>query len=421
MKALAGLMVVLFVFSGCSSTSRKAHNQFKNFIHQKNYEKALEVAKSSEFFPDENSKLIKLLELGTLYHLKGQYYQSLMFLDQANDLSHKLFTKSISKKITSFVSNGNSDNYYGAKYERSLIYFYLALNHLMIWQQGYYGEHYKLFKFEKGELKFKDLVKRVDLDRNQRLTHLSAARANILGWDSTLETYQTKLNGKSAYKNDLVAKVFGASIHEIIGSSTDYGIAKNLYKKAEEVLFKNYNAYPAFNKKYKKFIDDFDKFPKMSLAKVKANYVDQTDYSVNLNKFLKENESKKKKSNLFVVLQDGMVASKKARVIKFPIGFQTLPVGVGNKGGFITFVRRVLGFSKGTNPSIAFELPEVERKATTDKFAIIVKDKSQKVVAESSVALLDPVSEIAYENLDNEIGSVYATVGARLVTNMWQH
>ena len=44
-------------------------------------------------------------------------------------------------------------------------------------------------------------------------------------------------------------------------------------KEIYEILMKNYNAYEAFNKRFKKFRKDFSKLPTMNLQTLKNDYI----------------------------------------------------------------------------------------------------------------------------------------------------
>src|SRR5690606_37876801 len=107
-------------------------------------------------------------------------------------------------------------------------------------------------------------------------------------WDSLLSRYTEESLGEDVYKTDLMAKLLGAFIHEEIGTNAEKQIARQLYNDAKDVLFKYYNLYPSFNKKYKKFADDYKKLPKLSRKKIEKEYIEPTDYAKNLSAFIQE-------------------------------------------------------------------------------------------------------------------------------------
>ena len=108
----------LFLIS-CASLkkNRDAQKELKKLTSNGKYSKAIELVKGDDFFPEERSKLLKKLELGTLYYLDGKLYQALKTFDEAKELSDKLYTESLSKALKAAITNANQDNYYGEKYE----------------------------------------------------------------------------------------------------------------------------------------------------------------------------------------------------------------------------------------------------------------------------------------------------------------
>ena len=132
------LVFSFLLFGGCATTSNQVRNELKQLVQKNQFDKALELVNSDQFYPEKRSRLLKLIETGTIHYLAGNFYQSVKTFSLARDLSEKLFTVSISKKALSMISNSNADNYYGDPYERSIIRFYLSLSHFMLYQSGVY-------------------------------------------------------------------------------------------------------------------------------------------------------------------------------------------------------------------------------------------------------------------------------------------
>ncbi|MBT7609403.1 MAG: hypothetical protein HN576_06590 [Bacteriovoracaceae bacterium] len=414
------LLVFLLSFSCATHKSRQQAANLKKTLLTGNVQKAIQLVESKKFYPEKRSRLLKLLELGTLKQINGDYFQSLKSFEKARELSDKLFTVSISKKALAAVTNNNMDNYYGEIYERSLIRFYIALNHYLIYQNGKYEAGYK---FEKRKDKNgKDIIKKIIvpekiLSRNKKQFHLTAARAVMLEWDAALENYHAKLAGDTTYKSDLSSRIFGAFIHEQIGSRNDRTIALKLYQEAKEILFKNYNIYASFNGHFKKFMKDYEKLPKLSRKTVKTRYVKETHFAVDLNTFLNKRiqvlkSHKSKQLNITILTQEGYVAEKRARRIHVPLPGAAFH-GSGNKG-ILSFTGMLLNSTKGTLPSITFELPEVANKKVNKDIELIIKDNTGKEVSRQKAVLMNPLSEIAFQSLDNKIGSTHVKIGARI-------
>lgn len=407
---LAGLLLTV----GCSTNkNREVHKQVRDLAKTGQIDDALKIVKSKNFYPSQDDKLVKLLEEGSLHYLKKNYYQALQIFDQAQELSDLLFTQSIKGKVASVVINDNMDKYYGEKYERSLIRFYQALSNYMLYQIGKYEAHSVLEEID-GKMVKKDFPERA-LEINEKRTHLAAARANILNWDSLLENYRSLSGGKPTYKDDLVAKIFGAFIHEQMGSRSDLQIAVKLYQAAQDILFKNYGFYETFNNKSSHFKKDFNKFAQMGMDKVKQEYFEETQNYKLLQNFLDERIKKLtsgKKDNVFLFMQGGFIAEKVANKIEFPIPATSMAAA-----GVAGFASRLLGDSSGSGPlKIAFELPEIKKSKKRLHYKLIVTDSHDKIVAQRPLSVIGPFSDIAYETMNEKQTATYTKIGLRLVS-----
>lgn len=406
-------LLLAVLLGGCAThKNRKAVKNLKKILATGQVQKAINLVESKKFYPEEHSKLLKLLELGMLRQLKGDHYQSLKIFEKARDLSDKLFTVSIGKKIKSAVVNSNEDNYYGEIYERSLIRFYIALNHYLLYQQGFYEQRFKRKKVD-GKIQT-EIIPKKDLNDKQRKFHLTAARAVMLEWDSVLSNYSTQLAGDTTYKKDLSSRLFGSFIHEQLGSRNDRTIAIKLLEEAKDILFKNYNIYSAYNSNAKKFIKDYKKLPNMPKKKVQKEYVSETHFAKSLLNYINtriKQLKKRKKTNLTLLVQDGYIAEKKARLIDIK-----LPGGAfhGKGDDLLSFTAYLLNASRGTWPSITYELPEVRKKPVRKEVVLSIKDQQGQVVAKAKTVLMNPLSEIAWQTMDNKIASTYAKIGARV-------
>ncbi|MDR3290226.1 MAG: hypothetical protein LBT02_03000 [Rickettsiales bacterium] len=286
------ILILSFLLISCAGKDRDTSSKLRVILEKGDYIEAEKFSADTKFYDEERNDLLRVMEKGTIYYLQKKHKEALENFYLAKEISDNLFTVSISKKIASTTISTSIDNYYGEKYERSLIRFYLSLI------------HYNLYK-----------------ETNDR-KHLTSARANVLEWDSLLNSYKAEDEGKSTYKSDITQKVWAAFIHKEVGTNNDKQIALQLYKDAKDVLFKNYNAYPTYNNKAKDFDDDFKKLSKLPIEKVKKDYVDNTIFAKNLIDFL-DKEIKllqqKKDNNLIIVLKDGLINHKKAK--RVVIGF----------------------------------------------------------------------------------------------------
>lgn len=328
------------------------------------FDEAILYLNQSQLARDEKSKLLYYTELGMLNHLKGSYPESTIALNQAKEIVEELYTTRASGKISSMLTNDNADFYYGEKYEASLIYFYLSLNYYL------------------------QAVDESDPSRKKAL--LLQARAEILGWDSFLTEIKDERLGKAVFKKDLLAKIFGAFIHESQGTKEDDQIALQLYKDAKMVLFKNYNLYPTYNQAYKHFRDNFEILPTLPIEEVEGKYVLATSHHNHFQIFLEtkiKQLSNKKKNNVTFLVQDGLISEKKPREYIFPIDI-------------------------GKN--ITFELPYVEETSHPELARIVVFDEAGQLITEADLSIISPLGEIAEQAINEHSTSIAAKTGARV-------
>jgi hypothetical protein len=419
--------VGLLILVGCAGTSRENESRFRDNITTGNYEVSKKMIKDGEYYKGDNSRLLHYAELGLLSHLQGNYYQSLLYFDKAHKLSKDLYTKSIKKKIASYLVNDSEDNYYGELYERSFIRFYQALNHILIAQQGFY-ESYNNNLFDFGNKKENQddttvvkVIPRKELAFKEVRSHFQGARAAIVEWDSFLSRFKNNTLGLDQYKNDLTQKTFGAYVHSKMATRSELNIAKSLLKDSSKVLFRNYNIYPSFNIKNKMFRKNYKNLPKLKTKVIKNKYVESTAKANKLisyinNKIKNIKKKIKGKRKVTFILRDGSISKKIVKKYDIPIGFNTLTYRTVKKGDFVSFVRKVLAVSAGGLPTISFELPSFVNASSARSFNLIIKDLDGKVVQEKTMALINPLSELANEALSKRISFIKKKVGARLVT-----
>ncbi len=417
MKHFLFHLVVLFSLVGCATTkNRNIHEKVRKEAKAGKIDAALAIVNSSDFYPDAQSALLRLMEGSLLQHLNGNYYQAQLGLDRAKDLSDELFTVSISKEVASALTNDNEDNYYGETYERSMIRFYQVVNHYSLFLKGSYEAFSIEEKDEKGKvLKKKDIPAKTLSDQERRF-HLTAARASLIEWNSLIESYKGSTGGRPVYKDDLLAKIFGAFIHEQIGTVDDRSIALNLYKEAKNVLLRNYSILPTYNKKSSAFVDNFSKFGEMDQAAVVAKFIEKTPHFTNLEKFIDEQItrlSKGKSDSVLVIIENNFIAHKEVKKFDFPIPVNKAPTAVAG-GDFITFAAKIVGAAVNTVPKIYFEMSEIKPIPIIENQMIVVKDESGKVVQTKNLVTLNPMSDLAHFVLSENALSNYAKVGTRV-------
>lgn len=405
------LILSSLLLLGCSTGGRGDRFELRNFYATGAYDQGLEFIEKSKYYQEKNERLLTLMEKGMLYHAKGDYEKSSQFLDEARTLSNELYTTSISKKAEKTLLNDTYDVFYGEVYERSLLHFYLSLNAILNYQKS---------------------KKRDDLFK---------ARAEVLAWDSYLDSVKEDRLGKSVYKNDLLLKIYGAKIHEMMGTREDRNIALQLYKDAKDVLLKNYNTYPSFNQHYKDFKKDFDKLAKMPIEEVKKKYILESELQKNLKDFIDDNISrlskaeKKKtmkdiKTPVTLVLEKGLIAEKVADKSFYSLDFLSKEPLIAlfaadvlglmpspnayNPGG--AYMGILVASAALKNIGIGFELPKVINTDVPKKLSLVVLDKDNKEILVKEVPLINPMGDIAEEAVYESSAWTYTRTGFRLAT-----
>jgi hypothetical protein len=406
LKRIFQLVLILFCLVSCGTGGINERSELLNFYKTGAYDLGLQFLETKEFFKSEKERLLYFLEKGMFLHSKGDFENSNQALEEAEKIANELFTISVSAKIQQSTLNDNYDKFYGEVYERSMIYYYRSINSLFL----YFKTH----------------------ERND----LFKARANILAWDSFLKSIKDDRAGKTVYKNDLLLKIYGAKVHELIGTREDEQIAINLYKEAEDIIFKNYNTYPSFNQKFKEFKKDYDKLPSMKTGDVVKNYIAETDHAIILKKYIKDSleRLKKKKTQkniaLTVLVEKDLIAEKYPSKTEF--GLQ----GLSNEPLMRLFVADILGLmptANNYNPggayagivtadaamklfAFSFEVPKVRNRGVLSTFKFILVDDKNAEVISKDLSLINPMGDIAEESIYESSAALYTRIGARLTT-----
>lgn len=393
---------VLMLFVGCASVDRKTSIHLREMVLANETNVAVKYLDESPLAKDEKSKLLYFLERGLLEHYNGNYAQSIESLNSAKKISDELYTTLISGKIISSIRNDNADFYYGEKYETSLIHFYLTLN------------YYLQAQYENDPLK--------------RSVILRSAKSEVMSWDSYLTEIKHERLGKALFKEDLLAKTFGALIHEAQGTPSDYQVALMLYKDAQEVFFKNYNLYPSFNSYFQEFRNNFENLPQLPIEEIVGKYVRVTDhnqafqeflnmkililtkklnpanYKIQLTKMSPSKNTHKFLSgphgNVTFLIQDGLVVEKIAKKYVTPIDF-----------GLYDNYAATLGLGS----SIVFELPSIQTPPKLDLAKIEARNEKGDFISEAPLSVVAPLGELAEQAINEHSAAIASKTAARII------
>lgn len=174
------LFFSLFFFFSCSHIDKDGRKEYREKLRANNFEQAEKTFLKLDLATNEKSLLLFYMERGLFFHLKKDYAQSNDFLLKAQKKAVELYTTRISGKLAKYTGNDQQDFYYGENYEKSMIFYYMALNFFLLYEQ------------------------------NNDITDLRKAKSNLLAWDSTLKTIKNENLGESVFKEDLLAKILDA-------------------------------------------------------------------------------------------------------------------------------------------------------------------------------------------------------------------
>lgn len=372
---------LIFCLAACGHVGEE-HARVIELVRGNDLPAARQLAQSDDFFTDTPSLLVRYFELGTLYYMNGEYYQALQNFDKAKELSDRLYTTSVSKSVASQIVGDGVADYAGEKYELSLLRFYQSMTHYRLYEQGMY-EAYTVTD-ENGQAKE---IPEKKLSESEKRLHFNAARASILDWNSLLTTFTNEAGDKKTFKQDMLAKAWGAEIHDIYGSSGDRQIARQLYRDMDKLLDTLYRDYPSYQGAQGKRLKAYTK------AKGADLFAD-----------------KNKKENVKVVLKAGLITPKKAEKIGFNIPLE-LFLASGSGNNLVECLHYVLPGQK-----ISFEIPSVAKPPAAKTFTLEIKKENGTVAAKKEMVLTAPVSETAYQEFQNRRTAMISGKTARLTT-----
>jgi hypothetical protein len=383
-KSMAMLLLVLFAVA-CASGHQRTSIQLRQYATAGKYEEAIKYLKESPLAQDEKSKLLYFTELGLLEHYRGNSNGSIEALNTAKALIEELYTTRVSGKVNSALTNDNADFYYGEKYEASLVYFYLSLN--------YYTQAIK------------------EIDPANKKVLFAKARSEVVAWDSFLTEMKQDRMGETVFKEDLLAKTFGALVHESQGNFNDNQIALQLYKDAQGVFFKNYNLFPTFNASYESFRQNFADLPKLPLKEVEGKYVLATEHSNSFKDFLNHKiqtlsaklkmgkNPKAKDGSISFLIQDGLIAEKTPQKYEIPMAWGA---------------HQSMAFTFGLGQTITYELPTVQGVQHLESSRLQALSKEGVVLHEAPLSVIAPLSELAEQAINEHSRAIAAKTAARV-------
>ena len=377
------IYILLFLlFNACASHDNKLHDDLVKSVVNGDIKQAKEIVHNENFYKDENSKLLKLTEQGSVLYLNSDYNEASLKLYNAQNLSKNLYTKSISANIKS-IFNDRTQIYYGMDFENSYLRFYHALS------------NYHLF-LTSGK---------------QDTKYLNIAKNSTTEWYNLLQSFENSKYNKLGYKYDILQGIFAGFIHEQYNDVENKNIALSLYKQVKKELDYSYNIYPSFNKNSKSLINNYHKLSKLDINEINKLYITPTFYKKNLETFIDnkiKNLSSGTKDNSFFIIREGIIATKKAKKYKFKLQFDDV-IRLSyindiffdkpnvNKQLFLPF------FLTNFMDSFEYELPYMEQKNPKNLKMELVDTKGK--IYEIPLLLTSPLSDFAAQEINSNLES----------------
>ncbi len=424
------------VLVSCSSSGINDRAGLRELIRVGNYDGAISFIENNSFFNDEQNRYLKNLELGMAYHLKGVPSMAIYHLNQAKEIDDAMFTVSISNQLKTAMTNDLSKNYQGDIYERSAMYFYLALNRAILSQSDE-----SIFADAGTESGFSTRA----LSRDEKSAYLYAARATVVSWDGFMENVRRDAKTE-VFQHDLLAKLGGGFIHEMIGTRNDRQTAIYLYEQALKILPSFYAPYESINKLAKEFKKSFFG------GKRDSSFISLTDEANSLKSFiemkirhLKKNSSKK--HNLMIVWEEGLMGEKKpkreyysiARALAGPdstpeqkraarMGASLITLFASSALGLlpppnyyspvgVEFGVR-LGLAAATELAISFDVPVIEKVDPLFPAEVSFHAEDGREVLRTPLHIANPLNEVAAASTSFHSARRAVSLGARLA---WKH
>lgn len=178
------ILGLILVSAGCHSYMLDdAQTDLRNSFSDGNFAKSQDLLNQFQDKDLYRSKdgVLWNLENGMVYHFAGKYDSSTTFLNAAELEIEDNYTKSISRGISSFLTNDNKLAYDGEPYENIYLNAFKALNfvHLKDWEGALVETRRMNFKMEQLDIKIKGLADAFSKADSTGKTEWSSGKVNI--------------------------------------------------------------------------------------------------------------------------------------------------------------------------------------------------------------------------------------------------
>lgn len=203
---IIAILVVGMSIQACGLRMQNHYVKMRPHLVSGNYDAAndyLDLTKKS-FYKSEKNRLLFFMDKAMVLNGAGRFKESNTYVEQAKIAAQELWTESIRENIGALLTTDNALAYSGEDFERVLIHFVAALNHIGM------GDY-------------------------------SAARVEARQITNKLELYNSSQKGKrSSYRDDAFARWMAGKLAETEGGMQALNDAWIDYKKAIKVYKTDY-------------------------------------------------------------------------------------------------------------------------------------------------------------------------------------
>ncbi len=208
---LAGMriwpLVFMFLGAGCASAPPMIQPQVNGLVVANRLPQAIRVIENQSQAYGPNNELLFNLDRGMVYHLAGQYRESINSFEQAKTIADNLYTTSLSKSGLAWLSNDYVTPYRGEDFEQAMLHIFQALNFVAL-----------------GEM-------------DEALVEARQVDAKL-----TLLNSQYPPDQRNVYREDAFIRLMMGIIYEVSGTPDDLNDALISYQKALAIYQQDYGA-----------------------------------------------------------------------------------------------------------------------------------------------------------------------------------
>ncbi|MFP4472484.1 MAG: COG3014 family protein [Candidatus Omnitrophota bacterium] len=121
-------IAVAFCTAGCASVIPAVQSRVRRLAAEGDYSRALKLMNTEGVDYGPRNHLLYLLDLGVLSHYGGSYRRSIAVFEEAKRRYDELYTRSISRGVSTWLWNDYNEPYRPEDFERAWINIFQALN-----------------------------------------------------------------------------------------------------------------------------------------------------------------------------------------------------------------------------------------------------------------------------------------------------